>query len=234
MNSIILISAFVLGIGGSLHCIGMCGPLALSIPFSKESKQKWISITIYYTFKAIAYGVLGIIMGALGKGIMLMNYQQILSIIAGVFIILMAFKPYIKTQAGNFFFQKQFSAIYQNMVTAPRWWYYAALGFLNGWLPCGMVYTALATAAVSGSGFNGFATMFVFGLGTTPALWILTVFKSKISIKLRSQLKPIVALTSILIGVVLIIRGMNLGLPYLSPIVENNSVKQCCAKPHNP
>ena len=232
MSYAVLISSFLLGIGGSLHCLGMCGPLALSIPYSHGGiMPKWMKLLTYYTAKALAYGAMGAIVGLFGKGIMLMDWQQGLSIVAGVFIIIWACFPFVKLGAGNFLFQKQFAQLYQKIQERPKLYYYFSLGFLNGFLPCGLVYTALAAATVSGGVSGGFLAMFLFGAGTAPALILLVVFKNKMSFQLRKRLKPLSLVLSVAIGMLLIVRGMNLGIPYISPEFQHNQLKSCCQKP---
>jgi len=229
MNSLILISSFVLGIGGSLHCLGMCGPLALSVPFAQSGRIKWLRIAAFYFAKSFAYGLLGMLFGLFGKGLILMDWQQGLSIAAGIAILLMVAVPALKLHKGHFLFQKQFGLLYNRLQHQPRLTDYGILGFLNGLLPCGLVYTALAAATLSGGWAGGFLAMFLFGLGTTPALIALILFRSKLSRQSIRHLKPVSTALSICIGTLLILRGLNLGIPYVSPEFKDNSVKHCCS-----
>ncbi|WP_118953504.1 sulfite exporter TauE/SafE family protein [Taibaiella helva] len=230
MNVVILISSFMLGLGGSLHCLGMCGPLALSVPFAREGKIRGLRIVVYYLGKAFAYGCLGALSGLLGKGIMLMSWQQGLSIAAGLAIILMVCIPALKAPGGNFLFRRQFSILYNRLQHKARLSDYGLLGFLNGMLPCGLVYTALAAALLAGGWAGGFTAMFLFGLGTVPALVLLVLFHQKISIKLRRRLRPASVILSVGIGLLLILRGLNLGIPYISPEWNGKTVKHCCSR----
>lgn len=228
MHTVILISSFVLGVGGSLHCLGMCGPLALSIPFAHNGAAG-PRITIYYLFKALAYGLMGALSGLFGKGLLLMNWQQGLSVVAGLTIIFMAGIPLLKLRTGNFLFRKQFALLYARLQHRTRLLDFGLLGFLNGLLPCGLVYTALAAATLSGGWAGGFLAMILFGLGTAPALVLLVLFRNKISPQLRRRLKPASVALSVCIGLLLILRGLNLGIPYMSPAHEGNTVKHCCS-----
>jgi uncharacterized protein len=231
MNVAVLISSFLLGIGGSLHCLGMCGPLALSIPFGATGNSKNLRLLTYYFSKAIAYGFMGAVFGLFGKGLIMMHWQQALSIVAGIFIVLWVCFPILKPGQGSFLFQKQFSILHNKLQYQPKLHYYLLLGFLNGFLPCGLVYTALAAATVSGSPAGGFLAMFLFGMGTAPALFVLVLLKNKMSFQLRRKLKPISLVLSIGIGLLLIIRGLNLGIPYVSPeITKDDTVEKCCHK----
>jgi sulfite exporter TauE/SafE len=231
MNVAILISSFLLSIGGSLHCLGMCGPLALSIPFGTAGSSKNLKLLTYYFAKAIAYGAMGAVFGLFGKGLIMMHWQQALSIVAGIFIVLWVCFPVLKPGKGGFLFQKQFSILYNKLQHQPKLHHYFFLGFLNGFLPCGLVYTALAAATVSGSAVGGFLAMFLFGAGTAPALIILVILKNKMSFQLRKKLKPVSLILSVGIGLLLIARGLNLGIPYVSPeVTKAHTVTNCCHK----
>jgi sulfite exporter TauE/SafE len=228
MNVFILWSTFLLGILGSVHCLGMCGPLALSLPFAVQSGNKWRSIIIYYLAKASAYSMMGGVMGILGKGIMLMKWQQALSVAAGAFILLMALLPALKHTRVHFIFQKQFLALHTRLQQHPRKHYYFFMGFLNGLLPCGLVYTALTTALLAGSVAGGALAMLLFGLGTIPVMILLLFFKQRINLPLRKRLLPLSTFFSVAIGALLVLRGLNLGLPYISPQAEKDKVTNCC------
>lgn len=228
------IAAFLLGIGGSMHCLGMCGPLVLGLPFHTQGKTgRWLATVTYYLAKCLAYGSMGILTGFFGKGISLINWQQGLSVIAGFLVLLMAFVPAITLRLkAQFLFQKTFGRLFSRLQHQPRLHYYGFLGFLNGFLPCGLVFTALAASTVTGSPVSGFLFMVAFGLGTTPALAALTLFKNRISLRFLPRLKKAATFIAAALGLLLIIRGLDLGIPYLSPVAgANGTVKNCCSKP---
>jgi sulfite exporter TauE/SafE len=114
-------------IGGSLHCLGMCGPLALSIPFGTSGSSKKLRLLIYYFSKAIAYGSMGAIFGLFGKGLIMMQWQQALSIVAGIFIILWVSFPVLTPGKGSYLFQKQFAVLYNKLQHRPKLHYYSLL-----------------------------------------------------------------------------------------------------------
>lgn len=231
MNTGIFISSFVLGIGGSLHCLGMCGPLALSIPYPKTGLTKWMLVIGYYLSKALAYAAMGAVAGIVGKGFFVMNWQQGLSVAAGIFIIALVCFPLLKPVRGSFAFQRQFAWLYGKLQHNPKLHYYLLLGLLNGFLPCGLVYTALAAATVSGGVVQGFISMFLFGIGTAPVLIAIVLLKRKMSIRFRHFFRPLSITLSIAVGILLVMRGLNLGIPYVSPEVHNDEVNSCCHKP---
>jgi sulfite exporter TauE/SafE len=234
MDQVLLISSFVLGIGGSLHCLGMCGPLAMSLPFSSMQKAKRnAQLVIYFLAKAFGYGLIGAMLGMLGKGFSIMNWQQALSVVAGIVMLALLFLPALRPKMGNFLFRRQFGHLYQAMMQRTRWYHFLLLGLLNAFLPCGLVYTALAAALVSAGAGQGFLNMFLFGIGTAPALMLMILVKHQLSMKLRLRLKPLSVAVSVLVALLLIVRGLDIGIPYLSPQMhaETNTVEQCCAKP---
>ena len=230
MNPFVLFSSFLLGALGSLHCLGMCGPLALSMPFFVQPQKKWRNILSFYLAKALAYSLLGGIMGLAGKVIMLMKWQQIMSVTTGIFILIMAMLPALRHVKASFLFQKQFQAVHVHILQQPKWRYFFTLGFLNGLLPCGMVYTALATAMLAGGIAGGSTAMLLFGIGTAPMLILLIFFRQRLNVKWRLRLLPLSSAFSIIIGLLLIIRGLNLGLPLISPHVTNQEISKCCHK----
>lgn len=232
MNIALLISTFLLGIGGSLHCVGMCGPLALAVPFGNGAQKKWVAILVYYLSKAMGYGLMGAVLGVLGKGVFLMDWQRGLSIIAGIFVVLLVCFPLLKGRSGKFIFQRQYEKLFQVMRLRPMLMHFSLLGLLNSFLPCGLVYAALAVAIVSGGVIQGFFAMFLFGIGTMPLLIALAAFGTRINARYKTSLLSVSKIMSVVIGVLLILRGLNLGIPYVSPHTDNGEVKSCCSKGH--
>jgi uncharacterized protein len=99
------------------------------------------------------------------------------------------------------------------------------LGLLNGLLPCGLVYTGLAAATLTMSATAGAIYMLSFGLGTLPLMFLVTYSRNLISLVWRRRLQRLVPIVVVVMGVFFILRGLNLGIPYLSPMLypENNS-----------
>lgn len=231
MQSPLWIAALSLGLGGSLHCLGMCGPLALALPFHQGTFPKGLKLCYYYGGKALAYGLLGMFSGLFGKGLLLVSWQQGLSVASGLLILLLAFLP-ATISKGPHCFNKAFTSLYHRLQHRPRHWHYPALGFLNGLLPCGLVYTAMALATASGSATRGAAVMVLFGLANAPSLILLALFRQTISQQLRRKLKPVSLVLSLAVGLLLVLRGLNLGLPYISPeFGPGQEVRSCCHKP---
>lgn len=233
MNSIIgiLISGFSIGALGSLHCVGMCGPLAMSLPFYEQhGNRKFIAIAFYNIGRITTYTLLGLLFGLTGRGLYLFGIQQWISLIAGVSILCILVLPKIFhfSIAGNFIKQQSVLSFFSRYISAGNNMgsFYTA-GFVNGLLPCGLVYVAIASSVATGSIAMGALLMFSFGLGTLP-LMIATIAAGKlISVQLRNRLKALVPWLVALVAVLLIIRGLGLNIPYLSPAIQNHNLPSC-------
>jgi sulfite exporter TauE/SafE len=223
-------TAFLVGLFGSIHCIGMCGPIAIALPVPDSSNISFFAGRILYNIgRVVSYAILGLIFGLLGGRIILAGAQQFVSIALGVIIIIailfpQKYKNYfiqhpavqwivvpIKFNIGILFKKGTFSAMF-------------LIGVLNGFLPCGFVYIGLAGAIASGDAISGAALMILFGLGTVPAMFAASVFGKYINIGIRTRLKKATPYLAIILAIIFIMRGMNLGIPYLSPKLTAHSI----------
>lgn len=219
-----LLSIFAgLGIGllGSFHCIGMCGPIALSLPvYGKSQIEKIFLIVLYNIGRANAYAAFGLLFGFIGTRFSVFGYQQIFSIIVGLLILFSVF-------FGRMFVMR--FTIFQGLIHKLKYnlakllqsekqvYSYIFIGFLNGLLPCGLVYIAIASAMVLSNVFASATFMFMFGLGTFPLMMSLMIFGKFISISMRKKIQKLIPIFVVFTGCILILRGANLGIPYLSP-----------------
>lgn len=227
----------MLGLVGSLHCAGMCGPIALALPLNNQSWFARISGGLLYNLgRTLTYGLLGLIFGFAGMGLALGGAQQWVSIILGALMILAVLIPRIggagKKVAGMA--DKLTGAIKKPFIRLFKLKTYRSLffiGLLNGFLPCGLVYIALAGALVMSKYYEGALYMVFFGLGTIPMLLAISVAGNVISQKLRHKLTKAIPFIIILLGILFILRGLNLGIPYISPKIVDNGEKatmECC------
>lgn len=233
----LLIAAFSLGILGSFHCVGMCGPIALALPVHHLSKGGRITgIVLYNIGRAFTYALMGAIFGALGMGVILAGYQQALSIGLGVLLLLTVVLPTVRKDG---FFSMFFPSLAQWLKARFSYLFakrsYTALfltGLFNGLLPCGLVYMALAGATASGDIFLGALFMAVFGLGTLPAMFSVTLFSS-LSASFRKKMHRLAPVVAGVMACLLILRGLGLGIPYISPQLSHsdNTEHSCCHKP---
>lgn len=232
------IAAFAMGIIGSFHCVGMCGPLALSLPLSSDSLfAKFMGALLYNSGRIITYSLFGLVAGLLGKSFALFGFQQWLSIIAGAIIVLLVILPKLfPSKFGTLMFGGKFferlRQIFGKLFFKKNQSTLFAIGFLNGLLPCGMVYLAIAGATASGSLSNSIVFMAAFGLGTLPVMWSIAFWGNFIGVQLRQKIRSAYPYMMMLMACLLILRGMGLGIPYVSPAeVAGKKIISCCAKP---
>jgi uncharacterized protein len=229
MEYIAVISAFYTGLLGSFHCIGMCGAIALSLPIKDDSsKGKLWAAIVYNTGRVSTYGCIGLFFGFLGYSFSVAGFQQGLSISIGVIMLLFLFFPAIlKYSARKDSFIAQFYLMQRNLMgeflhkkstTA-----FYCIGLLNGLLPCGLVYVALAGATATGGSLSGALYMIIFGLGTFPMMLLANQFRFFIPLSIRNNLRRLLPVFGSLIAFLFIMRGLNLGIPFLSPELQKEA-----------
>jgi sulfite exporter TauE/SafE len=223
-----LVSALILGLLGSLHCVGMCGPIAFMLPVDRSNSFKKVSqIAVYHLGRLISYSIIGLIFGLVGKSLYIFGIQQQLSIIIGVLMIIIVLLPHkiigkynlskpvykliskVKTSLGKALKKK----------TADT---FLTIGFLNGFLPCGLVYMAVFGAVATGSLLEGSLYMVLFGLGTIPLMTSAIYLGKFLNSAVKQRIQKAIPVFVVAIGILFILRGLGLGIPYISPapIVE--------------
>ncbi len=224
------ISAVLLGLGGSLHCVGMCGPLVLRLHHENTGSSIWNTLA-YHLSRSLTYGMMGIILGLFGRGLYLLNVQQGLSVIAGIVMLVILFWPSLKVIRVPGLLKNFNKKYYSKFLQLPASIRYPALGMLNALLPCGLVYTALGVSLVSNHHpLHGFLFMFIFGLGTLPVMWALSYLGNNfVSLRIK-KIRWVLNSFTFVVALMLILRGLNLGIPYLSPQInsEKQTVEACC------
>ena len=223
----ILLTAFVLGLTGSLHCVGMCGPLALSLPLRGETivRKIWGS-TLWSLGRIVTYSFMGALFGLIGTGFKFLGYQQVISIIIGILMILSVVLPTLFKKFNPGSMLSIFDPVRKGMQRLFKEKNNRALfliGIFNGLLPCGLVYLAIAGAIGTADLFLATGYMALFGLGTLPMLLVISMLGNVVSQTIRKQMNIIVPFVVILIGIIFILRGLSLGIPYLSPPKEKLS-----------
>lgn len=223
MNDMLLplISGFSIGLIGSLHCVGMCGPLALSLPVHHLNPvQKPLAIAFYNFGRSFSYAAIGIFFGLIGQSFWVFKLQQWLSIVAGSLILAV----FVFQQLGHLQFgaiSRFTQAIKQKLGILLRseknLSAFFSIGVLNGFLPCGLVYVAIGAALATGTVLKSSLLMFAFGLGTIPLMALTMVFGKFISQGLRAKFSRLIPHITVFVAVLLILRGLNLGIPLVSP-----------------
>ncbi len=232
----LILAAFIMGLAGSFHCVGMCGPIALALPLNRKSNLTKTTGILFYNMGRIAtYVMLGIVLGFFGKGLKLAGILQYVSITIGVIIITsvllpsllkkisftsqyyLKFNNWLKTKLGKYLTKKSNSSLF-------------ILGLLNGLLPCGLVWIAMVGSIAYGSISSGAQFMLFFGLGTLPMMFALPYFSSSISATFRTKMTKAIPYVMVLFGLLFILRGLNLDIPYISPALseDGTEIKSCC------
>ena len=218
-----LYTALILGLISSLHCVGMCGPIAMMLPVDRSNQAtKTIQILLYHLGRITAYGSLGLVFGVLGKGFYLAGLQQQLSIAVGILMIVVAVVPEkqfakynfskpiykiisnVKSSLGNQFKKKTMGSIY-------------TIGLLNGFLPCGMVYVALFGALAMNRFDLSVLYMILYGVGTIPLMSLVVYISNFLTFSFRSKLQKMIPVIAVCVGILFIMRGLGLNIPYVSP-----------------
>lgn len=220
-----IITGFILGISSSLHCIGMCGPIAMALPLNRKSNTTILSGTLQYNLgRTLTYALLGIIAGSIGLTVATFGFLQWASIFAGVFLILFAWRKVLSKvsifHAPNFFFTTRLNGILGKIIRSnnpAKLWLFGAL---YGLFPCGMVYAALLNAILAGSPMNSALAMTAFGIGTIPAMIFVSFAIGKISKQRQQSFQLALPYILSIVGVLVLLRGMNLNIPYISPKVS--------------
>ena len=191
-------TALVLGLAGSFHCIGMCGPIAFVLPVDRSSKARMLYQTFLYHFgRVLSYSLIGLLFGFIGKGLYLAGFQQRLSILMGVIMIGLVIVPISIFNKYNFSkplyrligHVKQKLGLYLNKKSNKALF---SIGFFNGFLPCGLVYMALLGAISVGNETQGALYMALFGIGTIPMMTAAILLGNVVNISIRSKIQKII------------------------------------------
>lgn len=221
-----VIPAITLGFLGSFHCIAMCGPIALSLPINSSSLfHKLSHLLLYNLGRTITYSLLGLLFGIVGQTFLFFGFQQYVSIGLGIIILLSVFF------SSSIAAKNQFTSSFYNFMNFVRskllklfqkkgWLSVFNIGLLNGLLPCGLVYMAIAGAVATSNYFYGMLFMALFGLATIPVMLSLSLVGNIIHIKFRRTIKNAIPIVLSVMAVLLILRGLNLGIPYVSPKIS--------------
>jgi sulfite exporter TauE/SafE len=234
-----LLAAFALGIAGSLHCLGMCGPLALALPQPARSGKRALVLgrLSYNAGRVVMYAMLGGLVGVGGTAISIAGAGQSLSIIAGSLMVVMAIvqlalhrsvvPAWLTARVGTFV-----RSVVGRQLARPHAGSLFIIGLVNGLLPCGLVFTALVGSVATGSLLGAMAFMAAFGVGTIPSMLVASLGASALSISMRQRLRLAAPVLAFLVGGAIIVRGMDLGIPFVSPKItttNQNQVSSCCS-----
>jgi sulfite exporter TauE/SafE len=217
------LSAIIFGLLGSFHCIGMCGPIAFMLPVDRKKPVKtFFQILSYHLGRLFTYSLIGLLFGFLGKGFYFFGFQQQLSIIVGVSMILVVLFPKvfqkisISKNISKVIFKIK-NSLGKELKKKGNDTFFT-IGFLNGFLPCGLVYMAIFGALATSNAFSGSLYMFLFGLGTIPLMTAVVYLGRFAKGNFRKNIQKAIPILVIFIGTLFILRGLGLGIPYISPL----------------
>lgn len=221
-----MLFGFIIGFSSSFHCLGMCGPIAMAIPVNRSSNFSIISGALQYNFGRItAYSLLGFIIGSIGFSFAGLKWMQWLSISVGLLMIFIAWHKIFSSGQSKLEMKltQQISRGIGRLIRSKNPLKLTGLGALNGFLPCGMVFLGLTNALIQSSPLKGALAMLFFGLGTLPMMFAVAFFASKLSGNWRLKFSRAVPYMMTVVGILVILRGLNLGIPYLSPELRLNA-----------
>ncbi|SHJ07410.1 sulfite exporter TauE/SafE family protein [Flavobacterium terrae] len=216
-------SALILGLISSLHCMGMCGPIAMMLPVDRTNEAKKVTqIMTYHLGRIISYSILGLFFGLLGRGLFLAGFQQKMSILVGILMITAVVVPekvfaqynfskpvfkiisQVKAKLGAQFKKKTYGSLF-------------TIGLLNGFLPCGLVYVALFGAIAMQQVHLSVFYMALYGVGTIPLMSLVVYVSNVMTLPVRNTIQNLIPLVIIGVGVLFVLRGMGLDIPFVSP-----------------
>lgn len=221
-------SGFMLGLIGSLHCIGMCGPLTLLLPKANYSKFKFVLGRVLYNLGRITtYAILGFFIGTIGESLGLFISQKTLALALGITILLFIVLTKMFNLQLNIYgnIAKFTSIIKSNLkINSNKFNLINQLifGFLNGFLPCGLLYGALSAAFLMETKLQSSLFMISFGIGTLPLMFIASMGFGVLSNFLRIKAKNIIPITYSIVAIWLILRGLSIPIPsiYTPPSID--------------
>ena len=212
-----LYTAFTFGLLGSLHCVGMCGPLALAMPFGSKG-DRVVRILVYNGGRILTYGMLGALMGFLGQGVFLVGLQSWLTLALGILLVAVGlFSVQLEFNIWNLpvlsTWYLKLKAAFGRLMSKNGYQSLFGLGLLNGLLPCRLVYLALAGALTTANWQSGISYMVMFGLGTLPLLLAVTLIGQLSGRKIQGYLRKAYPVVLTLMGGFLIWRALQFQLP---------------------
>lgn len=232
MEIALILSALTLGFASGFHCIGMCGPIALSMGLTRKQAANFYLQNLTYQFgRILTYALLGGLLGIIGQGFEFAGFQSYLTIAVGILLVIMALFSFggkdfasriplinkgllrVKMKLGKLLQKADYKSRFMT-------------GLLNGLLPCGMVYMALTASLAAGGIFESALYMVFFGLGTLPFMFGVVLAGNLITQSLRLKLVKIIPVIMLILGFMFILRGMELGIPFLSPPSEAMQIQQ--------
>ncbi len=203
-----MITAFVIGLIGSFHCVGMCGPLMITFT-EQTGVRAYLSFIAYHLARISVYALIGVLFGLIGTTFEIIHIQKFGAILVGAAILLIYGFPKARNAMESLYYRSFFYQWVKNRFTGyyhtkAKW---LAAGTVNGFLPCGLIYLAAAGAILTNGIGSSALYMTVFGLGTLPGLLTLAIIRNRVP-NLFKKAPNAITVIAILSGGILIIRGI--------------------------
>jgi uncharacterized protein len=234
MNTATLTMAFLMGFTGSLHCAGMCGPIVWIMPFQLfNGFKKAVAMILYHLGRVSVYAAFAFVLHSF-RNLFEPKIQQYISVGLGSLLLLAGVLSFMPAGAVKLTlpWSEQVKAQLGKVIGKPSFGAITAAGILNGMLPCGLVYMALTASLSVPTTAQATLLMYAFGLGTIPMMISITLLKSRMAFLRTNHLRKMVPVVLFAFGCLFVLRGMNLGIPYLSPrvVVTQHEIRSCCHK----
>ncbi len=211
-----VLTALIMGLTGSLHCVGMCSPLAMAV--GNMSARTFLNRIIYNAGRIVTYGLLGLAIAGVGLAFPVSKFQNLVSILLGIILLLAGTGlmkvniPILSRAIGTLTFTLK--NIFTRFLNRKNFGSVFLLGTLNGILPCGLVWIALTYSFTLQSAMEGFSFMILFGIGTLPVMLGFTSVITQLLKRFNFNFRRITSAMLILSGILLIVRVFIVHLPH--------------------
>ena len=211
------LTALVIGFAGSMHCLGMCSPLAMAV--TSRNRSAFINRALYNGGRISTYALMGALVSGLGAMLPLSKYQNIISIVMGLTLLLIGVGAVREIRIPGLTWGIQrltggLKLLFAEYLQRKNRGAIVMLGALNGLLPCGLTFIALTWCVSLRGPLDGFNFMLLFGAGTLPVMLGFTSIIPALARKLNWSLQKLTTTMLILSGCVLILRVFIIHIPH--------------------
>ncbi len=211
-----VLTALIMGLTGSLHCVGMCSPLAMAV--GNMNTRAFLNRVIYNAGRIVTYGLLGLAIAGVGLAFPISKFQNLVSVLLGVTLLLAGIGllkvniPILSSAVGKLTFTLK--KLFTRFLSRKHFGSVFLLGTLNGILPCGLVWIALTYSFTLQSAMEAFSFMILFGIGTLPVMLGFTSVITQLLQRFNFNFQRITSAMLILSGILLIVRVFIIHLPH--------------------
>lgn len=227
-------AALIAGLATSLHCAGMCGPIACGLgTLAKSESERLTAASLYHGSRMLSYGIIGMICGALGQQPLRWFFDSPAALLPWVMVLVLMLMAFgLDKKIPRPAILNRFTA--RARLKASRFSAFGgatAMGLLTPFLPCGPLYLVFGAALLAGSAAKGAEFTLAFGLGTVPLLWLVQHQFHRIRMKLTPQMMNVMRRSLALVTAVLLAWRLHGTLPAAvdtAPAQEQHALPSCC------